>query len=122
MAQRIAGGPVGQAIVFEHMIRLFFIIVLGVRQETVGWRKGESRKASGHWVSDGVAADFMGIATIFGPVLATFGPVEAQGRGSLHPHILIWLLTGGLAALLRMLRHDRDTFRERLNLWMRQLL
>ena len=44
MSQRIAADPVGQAVVFELMMRLFFIHVLGLRPETVGWRRGEARK------------------------------------------------------------------------------
>ena len=39
MTQRVACDPVGQSIVFELMIRLSFIHVLGLRPETVGcWR------------------------------------------------------------------------------------
>ncbi|CAK0863360.1 unnamed protein product [Prorocentrum cordatum] len=122
MSQRIAADPVGQAVVFELMMRLFFVHVLGLRPETVGWRRGEVRKASEHWVSDGVAADLMGVPTVFGPLAAAFGPVEAQGRGSLHPHILIWLLQGQLRVLLDMLQRDEARFQERLNLWMRQVV
>ncbi|CAK0895070.1 unnamed protein product, partial [Prorocentrum cordatum] len=122
MSQRIAADPVGQAVVFELMMRLFFVHVLGLRPETVGWRRGEVRKASEHWVSDGVAADLMGAPTVFGPLAAAFGPVEAQGRGSLHPHILIWLLQGQLRVLLDMLQRGEARFQERLNLWMRQVV
>ncbi|CAK0911448.1 unnamed protein product, partial [Prorocentrum cordatum] len=122
MSQRIAADPVGQAVVFELMMRLFFVHVLGLRPETVGWRRGEVRKASEHWISDGVAADLMGVPTVFGPLAAAFGPVEAQGRGSLHPHILIWLLQGQLRVLLDMLQRDEARFQERLNLWMRQVV
>ncbi|CAK0817607.1 unnamed protein product, partial [Prorocentrum cordatum] len=122
MSQRIAADPVGQAVVFELMTRLFFVHVLGLRPETVGWQRGEVRKASEHWISDGVAADLMGVPTVFGPLAAAFGPVEAQGRGSLHPHILIWLLQGQLRVLLGMLQRDEAHFQERLNLWMRQVV
>ncbi|CAK0814408.1 unnamed protein product, partial [Prorocentrum cordatum] len=122
MSQRIAADPVGQAVVFELMMRLFFVHVLGLRPEAVGWRRGEVRKASEHWISDGVAADLMGVPTVFGPLAAAFGPVEAQGRGSLHPHILIWLLQGQLRVLLDMLQRDEARFQERLNLWMRQVV
>ncbi|CAK0850189.1 unnamed protein product, partial [Prorocentrum cordatum] len=122
MSQRIAADPVGQAVVFELMMRLFFVHVLGLRPETVGWRRGKVRKASEHWISDGVAADLMGVPTVFGPLAAAFGPVEAQGRGSLHPHILIWLLQGQLRVLLDMLQRDEARFQERLNLWMRQVV
>ena len=68
MTQRVACDPVGQSIVFELMIRLSFIHVLGLRQETVGWQRGEVRKRSQHWVSDGLAADLMGVPTISGPI------------------------------------------------------
>ncbi|CAK0847613.1 unnamed protein product, partial [Prorocentrum cordatum] len=78
MSQRIAADPVGQAVVFELMMRLFFVHVLGLRQ--------------------------------------------AQGRGSLRPHILIWLLQGQLPVLLDMLQRDEARFQERLNLWMRQVV
>ena len=122
MTQRIACDPVGQSIVFELMIRLFFIHVLGLRPETVGWQRGEVRKRSQHWVSDGLAADLMGVPTIFGPIAAAFGAVEAQGRGSLHPHILVWLLQAQLQVLLKMLQRDRDAFQDRLSRWMREVV
>ena len=80
MTQRVARDPVGQAIVFELMIRLFFVHVLGVREELVGWRRGEVRRAARKWCSDGLAADFSAPWPL-GPVAAAFGPVEAQGRG-----------------------------------------
>ena len=121
MTQRVACDPVGQSIVFELMIRLFFIHVLGLRPETVGWQRGEVRKRSQHWVSDGLAADLMGVPTIFGPIAAAFGAVEAQGRGSLHPHILVWLLQAQLQVLLEMLQRERDAFQGRLSLWMREV-
>ncbi|CAK0838914.1 unnamed protein product [Prorocentrum cordatum] len=38
MSQRIAADPVGQAVVFELMMRLLFVHVLGLRPETVGLR------------------------------------------------------------------------------------
>ena len=47
MVGRLARDPVGQTLVFELMIRLFFIHVLGIRQDCVGWRRGAARKASG---------------------------------------------------------------------------
>ena len=46
MTQRVARDPVGQAIVFELMIRLFFIHVLGLRPEVVGWKRGELQRAA----------------------------------------------------------------------------
>ena len=122
MAQRVASDPVGQAIVFELMIRLFFVHILGLRPETVGWQRGEVRMASEQWVSDGIAADLMGVPTICGPVAAAFGAMEAQGRGSLHPHILVWLLQAQLQELLEMLQRNRTAFQNRLNRWMREVV
>jgi hypothetical protein len=78
MTQRLARDPVGQVIVFELMIRLFFYHVLGVRPELVGWERGAVRKAAEQWVSDGVAQDWPHVG-MFGLVAAAFGPVEAQG-------------------------------------------
>ena len=65
MTERLAADPVGQAFVFELMIRLFFIHVLGVRPELVGWRRGERRKVATIWASDGVAADDMAVYSLF---------------------------------------------------------
>ena len=121
MTQRLARDPVGQSIVFELMIRLFFYHVLGVRPELVGWERGAVRKAAEQWVSDGVAQDWPHVG-MFGLVAAAFGPVEAQGRGSLHPHILVWLLQSSMQDVLAVLLRDRDNFKDRLNVWMRQLI
>ena len=41
--------------------------------------------------NNGVAT-YLAKPWLFGPIAAAFGPVEALGRGSLHPHILVWLL------------------------------
>ena len=122
MTQRVAGDPVGQALVFELMISLFFKHVLGLRPETVGWERGEVRKASQQWVSDGLAADFQGVPKLFGPIAAAFGAVEAQGRGSLHPHILVWLVQASMHEQLLLLQRDQQTFKDNLNLWMRQVV
>ena len=85
--------------VFELMMRLFFTQVLGVRPETIGWPRGSVTKPAKMWTSSGIAADFTK-PWLFGPIAAAMGPVEAQGRGSLHPHILVWLLQAGLHDLL----------------------
>jgi hypothetical protein len=121
MTQRLANDPIGQAIVFELLIRLFFVHVLGIREELVGWKRGEACKPSQGWTSDGLAADFHA-PWLFGLVAAAFGPVEAQGRGSLHPHILVWLLLITHRELLDLLLRDRDTFKERLRFWMMKVV
>ena len=121
MTERLAADPVGQAIVFELMMRLFFIRVLGIRPELIGWRRGNVGKPGKKWNGNGVAADFR-MRWLVGLLAAAFGPVEAQGRGSLHPHILIWLLLTELSDLLGWLLRDRSSFKQRLNMWMRELI
>ena len=102
-------------------MQLFFIRVLGIRPELIGWRRGSVMRPSELWQGNGVAADFRS-RWLFGPIAAAFGPVEAQGRGSLHPHILVWLLLAELSDLLAWLLRDRGCFRDRLNMWMRELI
>ena len=121
MTERLAGDPVGQAIVFEQMMQLFFTRVLGIRPELIGWRRGSVTKPGKMWHGNGMATDFRA-RWLFGPIAAAFGPVEAQGRGSLHPHILIWLLLTELSDLLVWMLRDRSSFKERLNMWMQELV
>ena len=48
---------------------------------------------------------------MLGPVLAFRGEIEAQGRGSLHPHVLVWMLCGHLEVIgqLADLLHNNQT-------------
>ncbi len=48
--------------------------------------------------------------------------MEAQGRGSLHPHILVWLVLLSLQELHNRLLRDRATFRERVRRWMHEVV
>ena len=60
-----------------------------------------------------------------GPVLAFRGELEAQGRGSLHPHILVWLVCQvqhEIARLLKLLRADSAELQRRLCEYMRLLV
>ena len=77
---------------------------------------GEAQRAAKRHFSDGCAAA-SGRASMLGPLLAAFGAVEAQGRGSLHPHILVWLILLSLQELLDLLLRDRARFRERVRRW-----
>ena len=70
------------------------------------------------WCTDGVAASASAPGA-FGPVLAFRGEIEAQGRGSLHPHILVWLLTMSAHELLRILNRRPALLRARLATWMK---
>ena len=121
MTQRLASDPAGQAFVFELLIRTFFVCVLGVREECVGWRRGESKTVRKAWCTDGVAHEQMA-STIFGWVQAAFGPIEAQGRGSLHPHILLWLVDITAEEAVEILSRDPETFKANLQQWMVQIL
>ena len=89
MLRRLARDPVGQTIVFEFITRMFFLHILGVRQECLQNRRRAAREKVRDWCTDGVAAASAAYG-IFGPILALRAEIEAQGRGSLHSHILVW--------------------------------
>ena len=50
-------------------------------------------------------------------MLAFRAPIEAQGRGSLHPHVLVWLVSWCLQRVFEALLRDKDAFLERIKLW-----
>ena len=116
MQKRLAADPVSQARAFEIMMVLFFIFVLGVRPECVSNQRGEPWKGVREWASDGCAASsyYLGI---LGAVLAFRGPIEAQGRGSLHPHVLVWLVSWSLQRVFDALLCDKDAFLDRIKTW-----
>ena len=118
---RLARDPVGQTVVFEVIMRLFFLHVLGVRPECLHNRRKAARKYTREWCTDGIACSSTCLG-IFGPVLAFRGEIEAQGRGSLHPHILVWLVAWSLYAVVSVLQHDADTLQSRLREWMRAVV
>ena len=116
MMRRVAQNPVGQTVCFELSMRLFFVRVLGVSPECVGGRRRgipPRKRCSLDWCTDGVAASSTGPG-IFGPVHAFRGEIEAQGRGSRHPHILVWLCALSTRQLVQVLRHHPAALRERL--------
>ena len=90
MMRRLAQDPVAQTLQFEFLMRLFLQHVLNVRPETLDCRRGGVRAFAREWCSDGAAAASTG-AGMLGPVAAFRGEIEAQGRGSLHPHVLVRL-------------------------------
>ena len=116
MMQRLARDPVGQTRVFELLMRLFFIHVLGFRPKSLQNRRHARGEAPREWCTDGVAASSCAPG-IMGPVLAFRGEVEAQGRGSLHPHILVWLVCVSSLELLRILGREPGLFRQRVAQW-----
>ena len=87
MLVRIAKDPVGQTIAFHLMMRLFFQHVTGIRPECIESRRGARRDVPREWCTDGLAASMS--PGIFGLVAAFRGEIEAQGHGSLHPHVLV---------------------------------
>lgn len=120
MLRRLAQDPVGQVIQFEFLMRLFLQHVLNVRPETLDCRRNSVRGTCREWCSDGAAAASTG-AGMLGPVLAFRGEIEAQGRGSLHPHILVWLVCGHLevmSQLAEMLRENKTALQQRLKEFM----
>ena len=120
MTERLASDPAGQAFVFELIIRLFFTIMLGARRDSIGWKRGSSDFNRQDFCTDGVAHEAMA-STVFGWLRAAFGPIEAQGRGSLHPHILVWLLDISIEEAISLLSRQRESFRESVREWMLQL-
>ncbi|CAJ1441410.1 unnamed protein product [Effrenium voratum] len=115
MLHRIAQDPVAQTVQFDLLMPLFFQHVL-VRPETLQCGRGSARTFAREWCSDGAAASSTG-AGMLGPVLAFRGEIEAQGRGSLHPHILVWLVCRHmqvLSDLACLLRHQKATLQNRL--------
>lgn len=124
MLRKIAQDPVAQTVQFEFLMRLFFQHVLNVRPETLDCRRGGTRTVSREWCSDGAAAATSG-AGMLGPVLAFRGEIEAQGRGSLHPHVLVWLVCGHLEVigqLASMLRRNRSELQLRLRHFMKMVV
>ena len=80
-----------------------------------GWEKVKNPR---EWCTDGVAASSTAPG-IVGPVRAFRGEIEAQGRGSLHPHILVWLVMISSLELLHLLEREPDLFKLRLARWMK---
>ena len=118
MMQRLARDPVGQTRVFELVMRLFFVHVLGVRPDCLQNRRRARAKTPREWCTDGVASSSTSPG-IVGPVRAFRGEIEAQGRGSLHPHILVWLIMLFHHELLRILQKEPALFKQRLAQWMK---
>ena len=66
---RLVHDPVGQAIIFELLIRLFYLFVLGVRPECVAQPRGpKGHQVPEEWCTDGVAASVVVFGS-FGPLL-----------------------------------------------------
>ena len=99
------------------MMRLFFQHVLGIRPECIETRRGARRNAPREWCTDGLAASMH--PGIFGLVAAFRGEIEAQGRGSLHPHVLVWLVQWSLSQVVRLLHGRQEHFQRNVYAWMK---
>lgn len=99
MKRILASDPVAQATMFHLMMQLFFTHVIGIVEPL---QREYIRVGGSQSFEDGLAASTYG--GCFGDVGMLTGPLETQGRGSMHPHILVTLLghdlTHRLASLL----------------------
>ena len=118
MLLRLAQDPVGQTRVFHLIMLSFFQHVLGVRPDCIESRRGSRRSDPREWCTDGLAASACAPG-IFGPVAAFRGEIEAQGRGSLHPHILVWLVLLSVSEVVDVPRRDPDQFQRKIYDWMK---
>ena len=118
MLIRLAKDPVGQTLVFHLVMRLFFQHVLGVRPDCIESRRGAKRPDPREWCTDGLAASACAPG-IFGPIAAFRGEIEAQGRGSLHPHILVWLVLFSVGEVVDFLHRDPEQFQRSIYAWMK---
>ena len=100
MRRIVASDPVAQARCFALMMDLFCEEVLGILPPLT---KGSFRVGVAATFEDGIASSLQG--GVFGDIVALNGPLETQGRGSLHPHMLIILLGHDLGDRLRKLIH-----------------
>ena len=100
MRRIVAQDPVAQARCFALMMDVFCEEVLGILPPLT---KGSFRVGVAATFEDGIASSLQG--GVFGEVAALNGPLETQGRGSLHPHMLIVLLGHDLGDRLRHLMH-----------------
>jgi hypothetical protein len=103
MLEALAQDCVAQAQLFDTMMELFFRVVLGV-DAVLRREYGQAFEVRLH--EDSYAASVLG--GCFGDVACAMGPIETQGRGSLHPHTLVVLLGHDAHARLRQVLTCQD--------------
>ena len=91
--------------------------VFGVRPDCIESRRGARKADPREWCTDGLAVSACAPG-IFGPVAAFRGEIEAQGRGSLHPHVLVWLVLLSISEVVEILHRDREQFQRNIHAWM----
>ncbi len=89
--RNIASDPYASAKFFHFMIRTLIDVVMGIRRSKYAYFRRPGA---------------------FGIVQAYIGTVEAQGRGTLHLHMLIWLKDAPTASLMQAALKD-ERFRAR---------
>ncbi|CAK9081626.1 unnamed protein product [Durusdinium trenchii] len=119
MRRIIARDPVSQARFFHLMMKIFFEELLGIEPT---FQKERYAVGFPRCFEDGMATSLYG--GIFGDIAALCGPLETQGRGSMHPHILIVLLGHDLISrahtLMRRIGHGELVVE--LQRWSRKVL
>lgn len=98
--KNIVDNPYAATKFFQAVINAILVYLMGVRG-----KRGSIQTTGG----------------IFGDVDAYFGVVEAQGRGSLHVHFLIWLKNTPQSSDLKEMFEDQ-IFRERLKEYIRKVV
>jgi hypothetical protein len=85
-AQNISNDPYASSRFFHFMVRTILTTLFGVKRT-----KFQVRSEKG----------------IFGHIAAYFGVVESQGRGTLHLHILLWLMNSpSIAEIFELLKTE----------------
>jgi len=88
----VSDNPVAQARAFEHIVRGFCNVILGMER----WNERDSREQR-----------IQRKRGIFGTPLAYFGPIETQHRGTLHLHVMVQVAEL-LPAILQRFAHDDE--------------
>ena len=112
MMRRAARDPVSMAVLFEIMMELLLKHLFGVDRGPKARYRNQDGAATEYWRG------------IFGPVQAYHGPIETNGRGGLHGHFHVWLVTPLNGTMLDQLRKgafDDDMIR-RITNWQRDVL
>ena len=87
----VSDNPVAQARAFEHIVRGFCQVILGMER----WNERNSRDKRKQCTKG-----------LFGTPLAFFGPIETQHRGTLHLHVMVQVAEL-LPAILQRFAHEK---------------
>lgn len=90
-AKNIASDPFASAKFFHFIINMVLEVVLGVKKTRLGLIRRPGA---------------------FGTIQSYIGTVEAQGRGTLHTHMLLWLKDGPPASIMQAALQN-EVFRDR---------